>query len=154
MAIRAKFPPGTFKKVGKEMMIRVEEMIIRELSVVGEKCVNYAKLLPADVGYTDQTGALRGSTGYVIFQNGQSVKRFFDGNQQGQTEGFRVAQQQAQQYNTGIVLVVVAGMNYATYLESRGRDVLTGATRLAENLIPKMMRQLTSNVLAATADAE
>ena len=52
----------------------------------------------------------------------------------------------AAKYPKGYVLVVVAGMNYAVYVESKGRDVLTSAEKLAETELPKMLRQLKDNI--------
>jgi len=40
----------------------------------------------------------------------------------------------------------VAGMNYAIYLEAKGRDVLTSAEQLAQQELPRMLSELVSNI--------
>ena len=48
----------------------------------------------------------------------------------------------ASEHKTGICLIVVAGMNYAVYVEGRGKNVLTSAKLLADRLVPQMLEQL------------
>ena len=47
---------------------KVRRQIIRELSIIGERCINEARLKGS---YTDHTGNLRSSVGYVIVEDGQ-----------------------------------------------------------------------------------
>ena len=51
---------------------------------------------------------------------------------------------------TDVSLVVVAGMNYATYVEAKGKNVLSSAEHLAQRELPKMLEKLTSNIQKAT----
>ena len=46
------------------------------------------------------------------------------------------------QYPKGFVLVVVAGMKYASYVEARNYNVLTSAELLAEREIPRLLKEL------------
>ena len=46
---------------------KVRRQIIRELSIIGERCINEARLKGS---YTDHTGNLRSSVGYVIVEDG------------------------------------------------------------------------------------
>lgn len=39
----------------------------------------------------------------------------------------------------GVALVVVAGMNYAAYVEAKGYNVLSSAEHLAERELPRML---------------
>ena len=61
-------------------------------------------------------------------------------------EGIKVAEQLAASVGRGYALIVVAGMHYALYVESRNYDVLDSAERLAEQIVPDMLRQLKSKV--------
>ena len=49
----------------------------------------------------------------------------------------------------GICLIVTAGMNYAVYLEAKGRDVLTSAEVLAKQELPRMLNELLANISKA-----
>jgi len=69
------------------------------------------------------------------------------------TEGAQAGQNLANQVgqNTkGLALVVTAGMNYAAYVEAKGRDVLASAEILAQRELPRMLDKLARNINAAS----
>ncbi|QDK80833.1 hypothetical protein EXU85_20360 [Spirosoma sp. KCTC 42546] len=129
------------------------DVILFNLSYVGELCVNLARSTNT---YIDQTGNLRNSIGYVIVHNGKVIKSGFTrsatvkgsgkkaskGSFSGVRTGEDLANQLAAGYDSGYALIVVAGMNYAASVESRGLDVLTSAEQLAESVVPTILRQL------------
>jgi hypothetical protein len=51
-------------------------------------------------------------------------------------------------YPKGYVLIVVAGMNYATYVEAKGYNVLSTAEHLAQVEFPRMIAELKSDIKA------
>lgn len=117
---------------------------INALKYVGLECVKEAR---KNGKYTDQTGNLRSSIGYAILEDGKPVKKSgFErvkataAEAQGQSEA--LITRLAATYNTGLVLVVVAGMDYAAYVEARGYNVLNSAETLAKTLVPQMLKQL------------
>lgn len=123
---------------------RVMKAIINTMRYVGEMCVQEAR----DNGsYTDQTGNLRSSIGYVVVKDGIIVE---NGNSQkylegtlGESEGVKFARQLAADApRKGIVLIVSAGMNYAAYVEARGYNVLTSAELLADSLVPQILTSI------------
>jgi len=66
---------------------------------------------------------------------------------EGVATGRMIAEKIGDRYQgKGLVLVVVAGMNYAIYLEAKGRDVLTSAEQLAQQELPRMLSELVSNI--------
>lgn len=149
MAIKAVFSPDIIRKHGNDYLLRIEAAIISQLQYMGEECVNYARSRPAEIGFKDVTGNLRSSMGYTVYNNGNKVVGKFEtvgSGLDGTTEGQRVADKVAKGYKSGFVLVVVAGMNYAVYVESLGRDVLSGAAMLAEKKLPDLLKQLTKNI--------
>lgn len=120
-----------------------ENVLIRRLAYMGEKCVKQAREFGS---YKDQTGNLRSSIGYAIVKDGQVVlgggfTRTKKGSG-GVKEGQKVAEDIISQFPRGIVLIVVAGMNYAAYVEAKGYDVLTSSEMLAEREVPKMLEKL------------
>lgn len=150
---------------------RLLNAIIYNLGVIGEKVVNEARERGS---YTDRTGNLRSSTGYVIvvdgkiaqmssFQairgQGENAQRVSfttkagkqvdywakgatgDGSQ-GKAEGESFARSLVSRYPRGIVLIVVAGMNYASYVAAKGFNVLASSQLLADKLVDDLLRKL------------
>lgn len=140
----------------------IERAILTTLMYVGEICVNHAREIRT---YTDQTGNLRNSIGYAIIKDGQIIHMGFqrtvsavqysykDGidrrrsdAKDGTAVGQELAEKLAENYPFGYALVVVAGMNYAAAVESKGLDVLTSAELLAEQIVPGMLRDLKADI--------
>lgn len=118
-------------------------VIIDTLCEVGSRCVTEAR----DNGsYMDQTGNLRSSIGYVVVVDGQIVRKNVVDLVKNGTEGTKEAEafleRLASEHSSGICLIVVAGMNYASYVEGRGYNVLTSAELLAERLVPQLLEQI------------
>ena len=119
------------------------EVIVNTFLYVGESCIREAR----DNGsYMDQTGILRSSIGYVVVVDGQIVRKNVVDLVKNGTEGTKEAEafleRLASEHSTGICLIVVAGMNYASYVEGRGYNVLTSAELLAERLVPQLLEQI------------
>ena len=123
-----------------------EQVIIETLAYVGQLCVNHARSVPAQTGFKDQTGNLRSSMGYAIVKDGRvlSTSNFevVKKGKKGQKTGMDLVKELANGMS-GINLIVVAGMNYAFYLEAyHNRDVLASSELLAEKEVPRMLKEL------------
>lgn len=120
---------------------RKKAKCITWLEYVGEQCVNDARLTGS---YTDRTGNLRSSIGYIIIDNGQIVTlsgfRQVAKGHEGISRGKSFAQQIAAEIGPRLALVIVAGMNYAAYVQDRGYNVLDSAEELAQKLIPQLIK--------------
>lgn len=143
MAIKQITPKSNFGKYLQDKVKAYEEAVIRRLSYCGERCLIQAR----DFGsYTDRTGNLRSSTGYVIVKDGKIVKtggfEVVSAGSDGSTEGQSFAKNIARQFSQGIALIVVAGMKYASYVEAKGYDVLTSSEMLANRIVPEMLKNL------------
>lgn len=127
--------------------------LIRKLKYCGEACLNQARDSSKQANpYMDQTNNMRSSTGYIIAMDGNIVfESAFDhaGNgtggdgSKGRLAGKDLAEKLAKG-STGVCLIVVAGMEYATYVANKGYDVLASAELLANKIVPKMLAQLNS----------
>jgi hypothetical protein len=134
---------------------RKTRAVIRNLNYIGERCINAIKSYSANAlsgkpNYTDRSGNLRESCGYITVVDGVIADTFgFKG--EGGKEGEEFAKQLAVKYPEGVCLIVVAGKNYAfavstgkrktksgRYYQVREFDVLDGAELLAEELINKL----------------
>lgn len=121
----------------------IKKALVYNLCAVGEQVLNAARLTNS---YKDQTGNLRSSIGYVVAVDGEIVQMSsFEVVKEG-SEGARGGKEYAMQlvwdFPQGIVLIVVAGMNYASYVSAKGYDVLDSSELLADKLVPQMLQQL------------
>ena len=90
-------------------------------------------------GFEDQTGNLRSSIGYVIANNGsivvQDLEKSSNGTAgaEGVEKAFRLAQAVASTHGKGLVLIGVAGMEYAVYVEAlENKEVISGSSLRTE----------------------
>ena len=110
------------------------------LKRVGEEAVAEAV---QSGNYTDHSGHLRSSIGYVIADNGDIVAEggFYqigiddEGVQKGREKAAKVASERE-----GLVLVLVAGMQYASLVADRGFNVLDSAEILAQTLLKQLTK--------------
>lgn len=128
------------KKIAKEIN-RAENEILKKLSFIGENAVNDAR---ANGDYMDNTGNLRSSIGYTILKNGETVRTSsFDRVKQeaskAKSESTKLLNELRTKFNTGFVLIVVAGMDYAVTVEARGRNVLSSSKLLAEIMAKRLI---------------
>lgn len=116
------------------------------LSSVGERVVKYAR---EHGSYTDRTGNLRNSIGYVVVQFGKVVvSSFTDAEPQIISRGYALSVADGLPKGHKTFLVWVAGMEYAKYVEARGYDVIEGSgdwvEATAERLKDEFRRYLKS----------
>lgn len=120
------------------------KQIVSMLQYCGESAVKYAR---ENGTYQNQTTNLRSSIGYLIVQDGREIavsdfQPIGANGGEGAKSGLDYARQIATDNNKGIVLIVVAGMNYATYVERRGYDVLSGSQFEAERILKELISKL------------
>ncbi len=144
MALKSNLKREHLEARKKAFLAEVRKWQIKFLKRLGEKCIIHAREIPPHIGYTDQTGAARSSTGYTVFENGVAIHENYEivlGNEEGVREGKKLAREVAKKYR-GIYIVFVAGMYYTVYLEIKGRDVLTSAELLAIREAPKLIEAI------------
>lgn len=153
MAIKPKFTKDDVRKRFDAFLNEIEIKQIARLQRLGEMCLIEAR---TNKGYMMQTGALLSSTGYEVFVDGVAIHSQFDaasGAESNAAEtGIKSGQSIAESIGKGtkgIALVVVAGMNYAAYVEAKGYNVLSSAEHLAERELPRMLEKLISNIKRA-----
>lgn len=115
---------------------------------VGEQCIIEAK---NNGSYIDQTGNLRSSIGYAVLFDGQVIQsgtmgkikgRIGEGDE-GVSEGLAFLEQRIRKARKkGVRLIVTAGMNYAEYVEAKGRVVLSSAEQMAPALVKQFLTDL------------
>lgn len=164
MGIKSNFNIGDVERDVEQRLERMKLAIVNTLRYVGEKCVNTARSLPSPnvaasfpdypskpipphtPNYIDWTKNLRSSIGYVVTVDGEIVQQSsfqaVDGGEEGARRGREFAAEIALKYPAGITLIIVAGMHYAAYVASKSYDVLNSAVIEAEELAPRLLKQL------------
>lgn len=110
---------------------RLRNAAILRLQALGLELVNEAKRTR---GYTDRTGNLTNSMGFVLFEDGNVVVTNLASGEAGtKSENTAFAIKSENINGTRFELVIVAGMEYAQYVEAKGFVVLTKAEMKAKH---------------------
>ena len=118
------------KRLNEKRELILEALRV-QLSQLGEECVTYSK---DNKGYKDRTGNLKNSISYALFLDGELVTSVIgiipepDASSNGQEYVENSISNYAKANNCvapkGYTLIVVAGMDYAKYVEDKGYNVL------------------------------
>lgn len=129
-------------------------MMIRELRKESMQVVDNIRNFVEAGGYRkyeDRSGNLTSSIGYVLIDNGQVIDEY--GFEQikptateGPTAGRNYAAQLASSYTSGLGVIVVAGMNYAAYVEARNLGGMTAGEQALRNAIHVKIQELQSEL--------
>ena len=140
MGITPKFGHGYVAAQVNAFQGRLEKATVFLLQSLGEDLAKYAK---DHHNYQDQTGNLTNSIGYAVVKRGKIVT--YGGEIQpgeGAAEGLKVATQMAATLPSSFSLIIVAGMNYAAYVEAKGYNVIYPAQLKAMQDFPKAVERL------------
>jgi hypothetical protein len=124
----------------------IESEIIRAFSYLGEQCIKRIRDRGPKESWFDQTGNLRSSIGYAVYDYGKKViESTFEvvkNGSQGASVGRKVIDDLASKYAETYALVVVAGMDYAEAVEARdNKDVLASTELWAKQEIQKYLNK-------------
>lgn len=132
---------SSIENIVKNFNEKQREVIVKRLSRIGEECVNVARNLPSPTAeaagskhqpnYIDWTSNLRHSISYVVGLDGtikvadlrtDKVQESPNKNLSAEATNEVLAKS-----DKGIILIIVAGMDYAKYVSQKGYDVLDSA---------------------------
>lgn len=127
------------KKLADELNAMVYRLYEIGLSAVNTIRQNHA--------YKDQSGCLTSSVGCAVVVEGEIMQiSDFEAikptGEKGSQEGRSYAQSLAPQFPQGITLIIVAGMNYAAYVERRGIGGMTGGELFAKQAVEDLLEEL------------
>lgn len=130
----------------------VDDSVIEALAYAGEYAV--AGIRSGSMSnWIDRTGNLRSSVGYSISYKGQIVVQsgfeIVSEGANGQATGKQLSQDLAQRYSQyPFALIIVAGMNYAVYVEAiESKSVLAGGQLWIENNIGRIVEARVSQAI-------
>lgn len=143
MPIKRLTPQNQVDAELEEQIKRMEEAIINTMEYVGEECIKDARELGS---YTDRTSNLRSSIGYIVVKEGKTMKKggfetVKEGND-GANKGSEFIEKLVSEYAEGIVLIVVAGMEYAAAVTEKMYNVIDTAEILAKRMVPELLEQI------------
>lgn len=156
-----KFNKSDITQMITDRIEKISKAVLERLKYIGEEFVINARQSRT---YKDHTGNLRNSIGYIILQNGKQLFENFEksatvevamangktalttGSNDGISKGAEFAAEVATQHPRGFVLIVVAGMHYAAAVESRGYDVLTGSSAIADHDLKEALTGLMQKI--------
>ncbi len=135
MGIEADFSISAFNRLMDAVPEIISEEIIRALCYLGEECVKRIRDRSAAESWIDQTGNLRSSIGYAVYQEGETkMESSFPavGNgREGAAKGHKAVMELASEYaGSRFALVILAGMEYAAYVEAKQSKDVVASTEL------------------------
>lgn len=145
------FKAGTsdFEKDLVRQALKIESDLIKMLRKVGEEFVSDARQNLNITGafpkgkYKDRTANLRSSIGYCIFNNGKIVDSNLEGTNIGVNEAEGIIAENSP--DEGLHLFLVAGMDYASYVESMGYNVITSQAGMAVVNLESVVKKYNEN---------
>lgn len=148
MGITPMFGNGLIAAQAAAFQKRVEQAAIFLMQYLGEELVKYAK---DKHNYTDRTGNLTNSIKYVVVRNKEIVFGP-DLSSTGQAAALQAALKMIDTLPDCISLIIVAGMNYAAYVEAKGYNVILPAELKAKTDFPQAMKKLMEKAKAKATD--
>ncbi len=151
MAITPKFNIADISAKFDALLDFINDETVKVLQRAGEQAVTHARTIPppdqGGRGFKDRTANLRSSIGYGVYYDGQMIVGQWPGKApEGKAQG-RALADSAAKGKKGFALIVTAGMYYAVYVESKGRDVLTSAEQKAAQWVKDEMADIRKAIL-------
>ena len=146
-------PPEALERFMMAAFTIIRNEVSNALAKLGEECIAKIRDRSGSESWYDQTGNLRSSIGYAVYDHGlrkvQSSFQTIIGGSEGSSEGKKMINNLASEYSKVYALVVVAGMNYAEYVESlESKDVLASTELWAKDVIDARLERAKKSALA------
>ena len=113
---------------------------------MSEECIAKIRDRSGSESWYDQTGNLRSSIGYAVYNYGikqiESAFQIVRNGNEGSSEGKKMISQLGSEYSNAYALVVVAGMNYASNVEAlENKDVLASTELWAKSIVDARLKR-------------
>lgn len=146
MGIKCSVSSASLKRYFIKAHNIIAQEIKRALLRLGEESITKIRDRGADESWNDQTGNLRSSIGYAIYNYGKvEIESAFAVVKQG-TEGAQVGRELIRElaslYADTYALVILAGMDYASDVEAiESKDVLASTELWAKKVVSTYMEK-------------
>jgi len=138
MGLTPLYTKGDVKEVFDTFQEELVIQLIQLYAYAGEEFVNLARNKKPPQSFIDRTGNLRSSIGYIVALDGVVEIEDFQGTTEGVARAKELAHEVLAENPVGVVLIGLAGMHYASYVESKGYDVITGSAPTAQKIIKEL----------------
>lgn len=118
---------------------RFERALVLVLNEIGMELVKCAR---DEHSYTDRTGNLTNSMGYAVMKGHAVLIQGGEGSGEGSKAAMETILNIAGQTPSRYTLAIVAGMEYAAYVEAKGYNVLIPAELKASKEFEPRMKEL------------
>lgn len=144
MSLKVKNKDAISKYIQRQKVL-IEKALIFNLEALVSELQTHAK---NNAGYEDQTSNLKSSIGGVLLKNKRPVTyRGFEGESDGTSTGLEFINSLISDQNNGYVIVIVAGMEYATYVEDIHQLNVLKKTELKMNRdLPLLLKKLSKKI--------
>ena len=143
MGLIRQFGDGYITKQVQYFQQQVELAMKLLLQEFGEELVAFAKDTHT---YTDRTGNLTNSISYAIVRHKEILYYNEVQREEANAAALKVAMKMAESLSDAYSLIVVAGMNYAAFVESRGYNVILPAELKAKQEFTDKVKPLIDKV--------
>lgn len=143
MGLIRQFGDGYIAKQVQYFQQQVELAMKLLLQEFGEELVAFAKDTHT---YTDRTGNLTNSISYAIVRKKEILYYNEVQREEANAAALKVAMKMAENLSDAYSLIVVAGMNYAAFVESRGYNVILPAELKAKQEFTSKVKPLIDQV--------
>lgn len=146
MGIRMTTPLSEVDEILYKSFEILKNKISNSLVKLGEECIAKIRDRSKEESWIDHTGNLRSSIGYAVYNYGikqiESAFQIVRNGNEGSSEGKKMISQLGSEYSNAYALVVVAGMNYASYVEAlENKDVLASTELWAKSIVDSRLKR-------------
>ena len=146
-----RFTKADALRVVRQMRRRAEDIILLNMQFIGEQFIRDARSTNT---YKDETGNLRTSIGYRIVRNGFTYTEgrweLYVKDKGGGTKVIELSRdlmdELSEKFPNVIVLVCVAGMDYAAAVEAKGYDVISNSSIKARDSLKKAIKRVSKKL--------
>lgn len=140
MALTPMFNPHTLvQQRARQFGARFERALLLVLNEIGMELVKIAR---DEHNYTDRTGKLTNSMGYAVIKGHHLLQVGGEGSGEGSKAAMETCLKVAGETPYKYTLAIVAGMDYAAYVEAKGYNVLIPAELQASKIFVPRMKEL------------
>lgn len=148
MGLKANFSRKDIKEALEMEKMKFHMVVLRELGKAGKEFIRLAWNKTANEGgFNNVSGGLRSSIAYAVVYKGNIMMSGYssNGTVNGKSNAKRLIAEQKVKYKDGYALLVVAGMDYATKVESKGRDVILGSSLIISDMLINAINKLNND---------
>lgn len=137
-----------FDQIIQKQLAEIDSQFLQRLIELCDERIEIQRAKVSPEGYNDQTGQLRSSVGYIIYRDGKIRHENFELAPYGTDKAPRLKAGRELAFSQlriteGWGVVMVAGMEYASWLESNyNRTVLSSATFKLEDDIEYILKNI------------